>query len=317
MKTGLNKKLIALALLAGLISFGITGCPGSEQPEQQAQTNENAGVKVNMPDGPLRVAFVPSVEEGEISLQLEEFESKLSGLIGHDVKSDIVLTYAACIEQMGAGHFDMAMLPSLAYVLAHDRYGIEVKLNVVRDGKATYRGQIITRNDSGIETLADLTGHTLGFTDPSSASGYMYPVTLLIQNGIDPDADLAETVYKGSHTAVVLSVLNGQVDAGACYDDARTGLLDTEPTVIDDTKIIAYTPDIPSDTVSLRSDCTGEFYDKVIDAMIELSREGKDGVLYRIYEIEELIPAQDSDYDPIREMATTLGIDLEEEIDKG
>jgi len=263
----------------------------------------------------VRIAFVPSVEQGQIELALKDFETKLGELIEHPVEADIVLSYTACIEQMAAGHFDAALLPTFAYVLAHERYGIEVRLKAVRNGSPTYRGQIITRVDSGIETLEDLRGKTFGFTEASSASGYLYPKTLLMSNGIDPDVDLAEYTFVGNHPTVVQAVMQGRVDAGATFDDARLRLLDTEPTVMDEVKVIAYTPGIPSDTVSLRPDLHGDFWDRVIDALIELSREGEDSVLFRIYEIEELVPAEDADYDPIREMVETLDYDIEAELE--
>jgi phosphonate transport system substrate-binding protein len=259
---------------------------------------------------------VPSVEAGSIELELKEFDTKLGQLLGHEVESHVVLSYTACIEQMGAGHFEAALLPTLAYVFAHDRYNARVVLKAVRSGSPTYRGEIITRVDSGINSLQDLKGRTFGFVDPSSASGCLYPKTLLITSGINPDTDLAEVTYIGSHPAVVEAVLQGRVDAGACFDDARERLVETEQNIMQETKVVAYTPAIPSDTVTFREDCVGPFYNRLVQALVELSKEGKEGVLYRIYQIEELVPAQDTDYDPIRQMIQTLDLDLASEIDK-
>jgi len=303
-----------------LISAVLAGCPQNDQPEEPdtseiAQTGNQPVEYADVPDEPVRIAFVPSVEQGQIEMSLERFESRLADLIDHEVEADIVLSYTACIEQMAAGHFDAALLPAFAYVLAHDRYDVEVKLKAVRDGKATYRGEIIARTDSGIDTLEDLEGRTFGFTDPSSASGYLYPKTFLINEGIDPDADIAEYLFIGNHPMVVEAVFQGRVDAGACFDDARLRLIDTEPQVMEDVKVIAYTPEIPSDTVSFRAGVKGPFWDSVIDALIELSQEGEESVLFEIYEIEELVPAEDSDYDPIREMVETLDYDIESELD--
>ena len=41
-------------------------------------------------------------------------------------------SYAAVIEALGAGQADVAWMPAFAYVIAHARYGAEVKLQVVR-----------------------------------------------------------------------------------------------------------------------------------------------------------------------------------------
>lgn len=317
----MKKKHILLGIIGIIIlTFMLTGCPGRNQssdipPENTGtETGDTPDPNAGAPDGPVRIAFVPSVEAGGIETHLDDFDRAVSEMLGHPVESAVVLSYTACIEQMAAGHFEAAMLPSSAYVMAHDRYDVQVRLKAVRNGSPTYRGQILTRVDSGIETLQDLVGRTFGFTEATSTSGHLYPKTLLIQNGIDPDNDLAETTFVGNHPAVILAVLNGRVDAGATYDDARERLLDTEPTVMDEIKIIAYTAEIPSDTVSLRSDCTGPFYDRFIEVLMEISQEGESSPFYSIYDIEELVPADDADYDPIREMVSTLDYDIEADL---
>jgi len=314
-----ESRTLNLWLLICLLSFALlmTGCPssgGSQDENKPAAQTENP-VPAGAPEGPVRIAFVPSVEAGKIETQLDEFNNELSELIGHPVESVVVLSYSACVEQMGAERLEAAFLPALAYVLANDRYDVRVVLKAVRRGSATYRGEIITRADSGIETLEDLRGKTMCFVDASSASGYLYPKTLLISSGIDPEVDLKDCTFVGSHPAVIEAVLNGRLDAGACFDDARTTLLETEPRVMEETRVVAYTPDIPADTVSFRAGLEGPFYDRLVQALIEIGKKGKDSPLYGIYEIEELVPAQDSDYDPIRQMVNALNYDIEGEID--
>jgi phosphonate transport system substrate-binding protein len=310
--------LLTTAASLAVVCLTLTGCPSSGGGSRNGGEPPAVSGGGGAPEGPVRIAFVPSVEQGQIELSLGEFESKLAELIDHPVKANIVLSYPACIEQMAAGHFEAALLPAFAYVLAHDRYDVRVVLKAVRKGSATYRGEIITRVDSGINTLEDLRGRTFAFTEASSASGCLYPKTFLIANGIDPDVDLAEYGFVGgSHPAVVEAVYQGRFDAGACFDDARLRLLETEPDVMEEVKVIAYTPDIPSDTVSFRAGLEGPFYDRLTQGLIELSKEGEEGPLYAIYEIEELVPAQDSDYDPIRQMAETLNYDIEASLKEG
>ena len=43
---------------------------------------------------------------------------------------------------------------------------------------------------------------------------------------------------------------------------------------------------------------------------------GEDGYLYKIYQIEYLHDALDSDYDPLRKVGETLGLNFEEYIDE-
>jgi len=304
-----------------LLSILLLGCPTQKKQQEgtsRTPTSEEGATQISAsePEGPVRIAFVPSVESGAIETQLQEFTAELSKLLNHPVEADVVLSYTAAVEQMAAGHFEAAFLPPLAYILGHERYNIRVVLKAVRNGSPTYRGEIITRIDSGIDSLEQLKGRTLGFVDATSASGFLYPKTLLITSGIDPEKDLGGYVFLNSHSNVVIAVLRGTVDAGAVFDDARLQLVETDPKVMTETKVIAYTPPIPGDTVSFREDCIGPFYDRLAQSLITISNAGKESVLYKIYEIEALVPAEDSDYEPIRQMVAALELDIEKELEK-
>ena len=200
------------------------------------------------------VAFVPSIESQTIIYQLDKFEEELAKGIGMKVKAEVMPSYMACVEAMGTGQIDVAFLPPMAYVLGHKRYGLEVLLKVERHGKTVYRGEIIVRKDSGIETIDDLKGKTFAFVESSSASGHLYAKALLLKHGIVVGEERDTVLFTLSHPSVVLAVVQGKVDAGACFDDARVQAQDIAPDVMELTKVLAYTDDIPADTVSVRDD---------------------------------------------------------------
>jgi phosphonate transport system substrate-binding protein len=198
---------------------------------------------------PIRMMFVPSGEAQTILEGGEEIALRLQKITGLHFKTSIATSYAAVIEAMGAGKVDIGWLATLSYVLAKQKYDVDLLLIVVRFGSPFYRGQIITHVDSGIQTLADLKGKKFAFVDPASTSGHLYPKTLLLSKGLNPDRLFAQSLFAGSHNAVILSVLKGEVDAGATYDDARAAVAKTYPEVFSKLRVIAYTQDIPNDSV--------------------------------------------------------------------
>lgn len=267
---------------------------------------------------PLVMAFVPSTEAEKILESAKPLEELLLKHTNFHFKNIMASSYIAVVESLGMGDTHIAWLPPMAYVLAHKRNGARVILKVVREGKATYYGFICVRKDSGINTLKDLKGKRFAFVEPASASGHLYPRALFLENGIDPDKDFKEVVFAGSHDAAVIAVYNGNVDGAAFYDDAREKFRKSLPTIFEETKIIAKTEAIPADNVTVSGRLPEDFVRTIAKALIDIahSAEGRK-ILYDIYEIEDLVPAKDEDYDSLRKVARILDLNLEEAVRKG
>ncbi|MDH5761725.1 MAG: phosphate/phosphite/phosphonate ABC transporter substrate-binding protein [Nitrospinota bacterium] len=259
---------------------------------------------------PVRMMFVPSGEAQTILEGGEEIGRRLQKITGLHFRTSIATSYAAVIEAMGAGKVDIGWLATFSYVLAKQKYDVDLMLIVVRFGSPFYRGQIVTRTDSGIQKLSDLKGKTFAFVDPASTSGHLYPKTLLLSKGLNPDRLFAQSRFAGSHNAVILSVLKGEVDAGATYDDARAAVAKTYPEVYEKLRVIAYTKDIPNDTVSARKDLDPAIKQKIKSGLLQLAKtpEGSK-VLKRVYGISGLMDF-DAFFDPVREAGRLLDLDL-------
>lgn len=258
---------------------------------------------------PLTMMFVPSGEAQVILKGGEEIARRLTSVTGLHFKSSIATSYAAVVEAMGAGKVDIGWLAPFAYVMAQERYGVELLLIVQRFGSPFYRGQVVTRADSGIRNLEDLKGKRFAFVDPASTSGHLYTKALLKARGLSPEKHLGKTVFAGSHNAVVLAVLKGEVDAGATYDDARAELVKSFPDIFEKIRVIAHTREIPNDTVSVRGELPVEIKQRIKEGLIHLTKtpEGSK-VLKRTYAISGFMDF-DGLYDPVREAGRLLNID--------
>lgn len=275
---------------------------------------------------PIKMAFVPSSDSQKILASGEPLGRLLEQETGYRLSISVPTSYAAVIEAMGAGNVDVGWLATFAYVLARDKFGAEAILATVRQGSKTYTGEIIVSAESGINSLDQLRGRKFAFVDPSSASGYLYPNALLKQRVADyrdPDSFFSERIFAGGHDKVVIAVHNGQVDAGAVFGDsspgvatdARSRMQGTLPDVMDKVKVIAVTDPIPNDTVSVRKGLSPEMVTKLRDGLmrIALTDDGKKA-LKDLYQIDGLAPASDSDYNPVRDAARVLNLNLEQEL---
>ncbi len=321
----LNSKFFVHILALATVLFStlfLTGCPSRTDNEDNSSSASAGGqpniAAIDAPDPiEIKMAFVPSTEAEKIVESTIELDKLISSNLGIPVKSVVLPHYVAAVESLGTGDCLVAWIPPLAYIYASDRHNARVALKAVRKGTPFYKGQIIVRTDSDIKTVADLKGKKMAFVDPNSTSGNLYPRALLLAAGIDPDVDLGTSIFSGAHDTVVISVLQGSVDAGACYVDARTRVTDLYPKVMEETRVIVETEPIPGDAVVLAGPkyLSDAWAKRITDALVDVlqSEEGKK-IIYDIYEIEDLLPATDADYEPVRKMASGLGLNIEAQL---
>jgi phosphonate transport system substrate-binding protein len=293
------KKSIGLIILVlfSVVALTLTACgPG----------------KVGTEKNPIIMSFVPSGDTQEIIASGDKLAEMITDKTGLVVHANVGTDFAAVREAMGAGKAHIGWLNTFNYVLANEKYDIEVGLVTVRFGTNYYRGQINVRADSGINSLEDLKGKVMCWVDPNSTSGYIIPRIMLQANGIDPDNDFSKTVEAGSHNNVIIQVYNGDCDAGATYDDARGSVEDDFADVKEKVIVLATTTDIPNDSVSFAKDLPADQRDQVVNALLEIaeSEEGQEA-LENLYSIAGLEKADDTFYDAFRADLSKAGIDIE------
>jgi phosphonate transport system substrate-binding protein len=202
-----------------------------------------------------------------------------------------------------------------------------------------YYSTIITKKGSGITSLADLKGKSFAFVDPASTSGHLSPKTLLIKSGLNPDTDLKAT-FAGSHPTAVLSVWNGTTQAGATFEGnlytlANQGQIELcgfadgligKPRTPAEVKalydscpdgkiaIIAYTDAIPNTPFAVNKNLPESFKQAVRDILLEVkdSPEIVKGLgQWYVDPTKDMGLTQlDSFYDPLRDIAKLLNLDL-------
>lgn len=274
---------------------------------------------------PVKLYFTPSVDAEKITLSAKPLIQFLERETGYYFETAIPTSYIAVVEAFGTDRADIAIINSFSYLLAHEKYGANAVLRVIRTGnQAYYRGQIIVRTDSGIERLEDLNGKSIAYVDASSASGYILPSALLRKKGIKPGRE----TFAMKHDNVVIMVYQKQVDAGATFYspphpvtgeplDARSRVKKQYPDVFEKIKILALTDSLPNDPVVFRKGMPPIMVQKIKNALLKFanSEEGKK-IMPEIYSMEGLIETNDSDYDLLRRLIKEAGLNLEEMVKK-
>ncbi|MBN2017154.1 MAG: phosphate/phosphite/phosphonate ABC transporter substrate-binding protein [Candidatus Cloacimonetes bacterium] len=292
-------KIVLVILLVGIL---IIGC------SQKAPL----GTKKN----PIKMYFVPSMEAGKIVTSGQEIADYLHEKTGYFFRVAVPTSYASVIEAIGTKETDIAWLATFAYILANEKFGAEVELTTVRNGLEKYKGQFVALAGSGIDSVEDIQGKVIAYTDAASTSGYIYPSALLAKKGIKP----ARSLFAGGHPQAILAVYQGTADVGCTFwsptdengtiRDARRAVIETYPDIVDKVKIIGYTEWIPNDTVTFRKEFPEDMKNAIVDALIEFANtEEGHQTLLDILDIDNFVRANNSDYDVVRETLQALGTD--------
>jgi phosphonate transport system substrate-binding protein len=266
-------------------------------------------------DKPIVWVFVPSGETERVTSGAQSVVDLLEAETDLHFEIRVATEYAGAIEAMCSDPAEahISSLATFAYVLAADRGCAEAALLSVRFGSATYNGQFLVRSDSGLNDLSDLAGKTFCRPDPLSTSGWVIPSIMLRGAGVDPDTGLAQIVDAGSHDGVAAGVYNGDCDVGATYVDARSTIEEDYPDVMEQTMVIAIEPDIPNDGVQFIPSLDQEMKDKIVAGLLAIAQtdEGK-VALDTAYQWQELTKADDTVYDPFRQIVQAAGINVED-----
>ena len=140
-----------------------------------------------------------------------------------EIEFVLATEYAGMVEGIIAGRIDAAQFGPFAYVLSTQKgANLEVAGAAIRKQGASpgYRSYLVTGKDSGISSLEDLADKRVCFVDPGSTSGFLFPSEGLLSAGLDPSEGSSDItpIFAGGHDSSILSVANGDCDAGFAAD---------------------------------------------------------------------------------------------------
>ncbi len=169
----------------------------------------------------LRFGILSSENEADRIKRYEGLRSYLSEALGVEVEIFTAGNYDGVIQALAADQIEIARFGSSSYAAAYtatDGGVVPFLTDQKANGSSGYYSVLVTRCDSGIESLADAEGKVMAFADPDSTSGYAVPFFNLVEReGISPDTYFAATPFSGSHEAGVQGVVNGTFDVAATY----------------------------------------------------------------------------------------------------
>lgn len=247
----------------------------------------------------INFGVIPTAGSTSMKENFSGLTEHLNKKLGINVELQLAGDYTGVITGMQHKHIDVAYFGPESYVQAQKRANAEALVVEVdaESGLPGYRGIILTKKDSGLNTLESIKDKTWAFTSSQSTSGTLVPTVMFSKSGIDPQKYFSKVLYSGGHEASILSIKAGKIDAASTNTlDFNRGL--GKAWTENDFNIIWTSDLIPGSPMAVRGDLPESLKKALKEAFI--SYNDKDGL--NKLKIKGYIEANDSMYNPIRDL---------------
>lgn len=244
---------------------------------------------------PYRLSMLPRYSSEEIHRRISPLAEYLSQKTGTQIETVITSDFVQFEKRLKSGSIQMGYENPYIYALVS---GTHEALAMAVNGRDRdkFRGIVIARKDSPINTLEELRGKTIGIVGFTSAGGYLSQKLSLIEAGIDVEKDctISEAVDNKQEN-VILSVYTGEVDAGFIRESA----LHQADSYISaaQIKVVTATAWLPNWAFSVDKHLPADLKRNIQAALLELKPEHP---VMQALKFESFRPAVDADYDAVR-----------------
>jgi phosphonate transport system substrate-binding protein len=294
---------ILVAVVAGLAVLAVQASAGR---------STHAAARSTCPNGSVRFGVEPYDSGPKFVAAYKVLTGLLSKKLGCTVKLFIATNYTAEVEAMRAKKLDVGEFGPLGYIFAHKLAKAQpVAVFATKDRKpVTYTAALWVPADSAIHTVADLKGHTIAFSDPGSTSGNLFPRYALLKAGLNPDSDV-KIQFAGSHTASLLALVNGKVDAGEVNSQQQATATTAGQFDASKFRPIWRSAPIPNDPITVRGDLPAAFRAALAKALFSLTPKQLATLDAELgVDSGPMIPGRDSLYNQIRDLVGVEKIDI-------
>lgn len=210
----LRQWAMAFGCTAALLAAPMHAAPIAGPAPAAAKTKEKSG--------PLVLGVFPRYSLAQTLTMFAPLSERLSRSLGREVRLETARDFDGFWQEVAQNRYDIVHYNPYHYVKAHRLFGHRAIARNEEGGVGTVIVSLVVRRDSGIETLADLKGHTLLFGRHRHAmQGYIGPTHLLRRAGLAA-GDYSEQ-FARTPCDTIIAVYRRQAVAGAgplaCLDD--------------------------------------------------------------------------------------------------
>jgi phosphonate transport system substrate-binding protein len=276
------------------------------------------------------IAVQPTATPEQLSDKGEELAEILREELQRKVRLVFPTSYAGVIEALRFGHAQAAFLGAWPAALAAAQAGADVALVEVREVTVGdrrmeapfYFSYWVVLKESPVTRLEELRGKRVAFPSPLSTSGYVAPLSRLMELGLlpkghgpaNPEAFFRHVIFAGGYAQAWAALKAGQADVTVIAGDVPQALYQE---VMGACRVIEQQGPIPSHAVVLAPDVGEPLRTELREALLALN-EPRYQPLMRAFISGTFVRFEPSTTQqhlaPLTQMLPLTGLDLPEPV---
>ena len=281
---------------------------GQQDSTDDLQSHPDIGGEV------LRLVIIPEKNVFEQRRRYKFITDYLSKKLEIAVLVEVMNNYGDICDAFLEGRADAGFFGSFSYVLTRAKADIEPLARPVwLNEESTYRGYIITRKDSSINTVEDMQDKSLILVDKATTAGYVFPMYFFKYSGISNlDDYFAKLIFAGSHDAASWAVYTGEAEVGGVKSHIYNAMAKEYPDFNEQMQVLVESPEVPSNGLAVSNSLNPAIKSRLKNILLRLHENEEGQQVLKDFGALKFIKTTDEDYRVLYTMVNALHIDLQE-----
>jgi phosphonate transport system substrate-binding protein len=238
------------------------------------------------------------------------YYQRLQAYIGKKLGRTVQLVDPGNYEEMNrlleTGELDAAFVCAGPYVEGKKKFGLELLVMPLVNGKPIYYSYIIVHKNSEFRRFEDLRGKVFAFADPKSNTGKLVPTYMLALMNETPESFFAHHIFTYGHDQSIRAVAERSVDGAAVDSLIWENMAERTPNLIKQIRIIARSDPYGIPPVVVRPGLDPELKKRLKDILLSASADPEGNDILKGMMIDRFVPGDDANYDSIRTMNSRI-----------
>jgi ABC-type phosphate/phosphonate transport system substrate-binding protein len=231
-------------------------------------------------------------------IYVEELAKKI-GYTGNSVTYDNIENV---MKEVESGRVDMISMSSIQYLKIKNRSLIELAYGNVRGGKTTLKYLLLVHSKQGFTKITHLQGKKLILLK-GDEMGTLYLNTVLLKQRLGGVREFFSSVDEKVKTSqAVLSIFFGQADACVVNDLAYQTMIEMNPQLGRDLKVLHTSPELLDNLAVYRKNLDNTIKQKTHEIASGLKTHPRGKQILMLFKIEDLVPIKETDLSATKEL---------------